>query len=129
MKKFIIALLMTIFCMSTIAVQKGTAEPDYYPMGYSGDTWTGEVTATDESKREITLIYKKKDKEETFVGILEEGYSVKMKDGSMHKLKVSEIPAGTKIKVYYVSKNDKDASGSKVKINYIFKVKFLPKDK
>jgi hypothetical protein len=94
----------------------------------NGDTWTGEVTAIDDGKREITLSYKKKDKEEIFIGVLEEGYSVKMKDGSMHELKVSEIPTGTRIKVYYMTKTKKDASGAKIKFNQIIKIRFLPKE-
>jgi len=128
MNKLLLALILTVFCSVNIQAQKGAAESDYYPMGYSGDTWTGEVTATDDSKREITLTYKKKDKEETFVGILEDSYAVKMKDGAMHELKVSEIPVGTRIKVYYMAKTKKDASGAKVKFNQIFKIRFLPKE-
>jgi len=37
--------------------QKGTAEADYYPLGFSGDTWTGEVTAFDNEARTLTLKY------------------------------------------------------------------------
>jgi hypothetical protein len=128
MSKRLLAPILIVFCFANAQAQKGTAESDYYPMGYNGDTWTGEVTATDGNKREITLIYKKKDKEETFVGVLEEGYAVKMKDGSMHVLKVSEIPAGMRIKVYYMSKTKKDASGVKTKFNQIIKIRFLPKE-
>ncbi|HEY9432872.1 MAG TPA: hypothetical protein VI260_15520 [Blastocatellia bacterium] len=128
MNKLLIAPILIVFCIANAYAQKGAAEPDYYPMGYNGDTWTGEVTATDDSKREITLSYKKKDKEETFVGALEEGYAVKMKDGSMRELKVSEIPTGTRIKVYYITKTKKDASGAKTKFNQIIKIRFLPKE-
>ena len=128
MNKLLSALILLLLCAANVYAQKGTAESDYYPMGYSGDTWTGEVTATADDKREITLTYKKKDKEETFTGVLEEGYAVKMKDGSMHKLKVSEIPLGARIKVYYLNKTKKDASGAKVKSPQIFKIRFLPKE-
>jgi len=128
MNKLLLAPILIVFCLPNAHAQKGSAEPDYYPMGYNGDTWTGEVTATDDGKREITLGYKKKDKEETFIGVLEEGYSVKMKDGSMHELKVSEIPTGTRIKVYYMTKTKKDASGAKIKFNQIIKIRFLPKE-
>jgi hypothetical protein len=128
MNKLLLVLTLIVFCFANAQAQKGTAESDYYPMGYNGDTWTGEVTATDDDKREITLSYKKKDKEETFVGVLEEGYAVKMKDGSIHNLKVSEIPNGTKIKVYYMTKTRKDASGAKIKFNQIIKIRFLPKE-
>jgi len=126
--RLLLAPILIVFCFANAHAQKGAAEPDYYPMGYNGDTWTGEVTATDDGKREITLSYKKKDKEETFIGVLEEGYSVKMKDGSMRELKVSEIPSGTRIKVYYMTKTKKDASGAKIKFNQIIKIRFLPKE-
>lgn len=128
MNRLIFALMIIALSSIGIHAQKGAAEPDYYPMGYTGDTWTGEVTGTDDSKREITLTYKKKDKEESFFGVLDEHYSVKMKDGSTHELKVSEIPTGTRLKVYYITKTTKDASGAKVKFNQIFKIRFLPKE-
>jgi hypothetical protein len=37
--------------------QKGKADPDFYPMAYSGDTWTGEVTSFDNDRRTLTLTY------------------------------------------------------------------------
>jgi hypothetical protein len=128
MNKLLIAPILIVFCIANAYAQKGAAEPDYYPMGYNGDTRTGEVTATDDSKREITLSYKKRDKEETFVGVLEEGYAVKMKDGSMRELKGSAISTGTRIKAYYITKTKKDASGAKTKFNQIIKIRFLPKE-
>jgi hypothetical protein len=128
MNKLLIAPILIVFCIANAYAQKGAAEPDYYPMGYNGDTWTGEVTATDDIKRKITLSYKKKDKEETFVGVLEEGYAVKMKDGSMRELKGSEISTGTRIKAYYITKTKKDASGAKTRFNQIIKIRFLPKE-
>jgi hypothetical protein len=51
-----------------------------------------------------------------------------MKDGSMRELKVSEIPTGTRIKVYYITKTKKDGSGAKTKFNQIIKIRFLPKE-
>ena len=127
MNKAILVLLLMLICSTVAVAQKGTAEPGHYPMNYNGDTWTGEVTGTNDDTREITLSYKKKDKKETFTGVLEQGYKVKMKDGSYHELKVSDIPAGTRIRVYYVAKGEK-VGGEKKKINNIFQVKFLPKE-
>ncbi len=127
MSKAILILLFTLILSAVVVAQKGTAEPGHYPMNYTGDTWTGEVTGTNDDTREITLSYKKKDKEETFTGVLEQGYKVKMKDGSYHELKVSDIPAGTRIRVYYFTKAEK-VGGEKKKINNIFQVKFLSKE-
>jgi hypothetical protein len=40
--------------------QKGKAEADYYPIGYSGDTWSGKVVAVDGKERTLTLEADKK---------------------------------------------------------------------
>lgn len=127
MNKAILLLLVMLTSTSVATAQKGTAEPGYYPMNYSGDTWTGKVTATNDDTGEITLTYAKKDKEETFTGVLDQGYEAKMKDGSYRKIKVSDIPIGTRLKVYYSGKEVKNG-GEKKKINKIFQLKFLPKE-
>ena len=49
--------------------QHGGAPPGYYPPGYSGDTWTGEVVSTDDTTREITLAYTNGTKSETFTAV------------------------------------------------------------
>ena len=46
MKRFFVAFVCLIVCAGVSVAQKGKAEPDYYTLGYSGDTWTGEVTST-----------------------------------------------------------------------------------
>lgn len=128
MKKIFLALACLIFCAGAAAAQKGAAESDYYPMGYGGDTWTGEVTAFNEETREFTLTYTKGDKTQTFVGVLPKGYTVKMKDGTDHQVKMEELK-GMRLKAYYMSKSKKEADGTKVKFNEVFKIKFLPKDR
>jgi hypothetical protein len=40
--------------------QKGKAEADYYPIGYSGDTWAGKVVGVDGKDRTLTLEADKK---------------------------------------------------------------------
>jgi hypothetical protein len=40
--------------------QKGKAEADYYPIGYSGDIWAGKVVAVDGKERTLTLEAEKK---------------------------------------------------------------------
>ena len=124
-----LALTLAIFLASTgvSTAQKGTAESDYYPMNYAGDTWTGEVTSTNEDAREFTLTYRKGNKEDTFVGVLAKGYMVRMKDGSNHEVKMSEL-MGMRVKAYYMTKSKK-VNDQKVKINEVFKLRFLPPDK
>jgi len=89
-----------------------------------GDTWTGEVVATNEATREITIKHTDKTKSETFSGILEVGYKVKMKDGTLREVNVSEIPPGTRIRVFYKTKQQ-DIGGQNVRVNNIYRVNFL----
>jgi hypothetical protein len=92
-----------------------------------GDAWTGEVVSTDEGKREIIIRFESKGKTETFTGVLVEGYKVKMKDGSTVELKVSEIPVGTRIRVFAKTR-EQDVGGRKAKVNLISRIDFLGKD-
>ena len=89
-----------------------------------GNAWTGQVVARNDNTREITIAYEVKGKSETFTGMLNEGYSVRMKDGTSHTLKVSEIPIGSRIRVSSKTK-DQDIGGRKVKLNLIWRVDFL----
>lgn len=57
-----------IVCSGSICAQQGTADPDYYPLGYSGKTWTGAVTAFDNDQRTLTLT--SDDKKSTFVAFI-----------------------------------------------------------
>ena len=92
-----------------------------------GDAFTGEVVATDANTREITIKYEEQGKAETFTGTLVEGYQVKLKDGGSRELNVSEISSGTRIRVFYKTK-EQDMGGKKVKINKISRIDFLGKD-
>ena len=107
--------------------QHGTAPNGYFPMGFAGDIWTGEVSVTDDAKREITLVYTGKKKTESFVGVLQEGYKAKLKDGSLAELKVSMLPIGTRLRVYYMAK-DRKVNGRKEKFYEIFQIDFLPSE-
>jgi hypothetical protein len=93
-----------------------------------GDAWTGEVVSTNEATNEITLRHPDKSKTETFVGILEEGYKVKLKDGSLRELKVSEMTPGMRVRVFYKTKQQ-DVGGQKMKVHSIYRVDFLGIDK
>ena len=127
MKRLLVIIVVIFLFAGVTAAQKGTAESDYYPMGYFGDTWTGAVTSVNEETREFTLTYKKKDKDETFVGVLPKGYTVKMKDGSDHEVKLAEL-MGMRVKAYYMTKTRK-VDDQKVKTNEVFKIRFLPQSK
>jgi hypothetical protein len=106
--------------------QHGTAPNGYFPMGYAGDTWTGEVSGTNDASREITLVYNGSKKIETFVGVVQQGYKVKLKDGSESELKVSMIPTGTPLRIFYMAR-DRKVDGKKEKFYEIFRIDFLPR--
>jgi hypothetical protein len=113
----IAALLMVwqfVVCPSATTAQHGTAPSGYYPPGFAGDMWTGEVIAVNDQTREITLAYRKKDRTETFTGVLPEGYRAKLQGGGFREVKVSEFPIGTLLRVYYMAKTRK-VEGKKVK--------------
>src|SRR5262245_28554817 len=128
MKKLVLSVALILLCAGISIAQHGTAEPDYYPAGFNGDTWTGEVTAASEDTREFTLTYTKGTDTKTFVGILPKGYTVKMKDGRDYEVKMAEL-MGMRLKAYYITKKKKDANGVKTETHEVFKIKFIPKGK
>ena len=127
MKKMFVSIALLLMCLGLSMAQHGTAEPGFYPPGYNGDTWTGEVTAVNEETREFTLTYKKGDKEQTFVAVLPKGYTAKMKDGSEQEVRMAAM-MGLRVKVYYVKKTKK-VNDQKVKENEVFNIKFLQSSK
>lgn len=67
MRRLFFALFCLILCAGASVAQKGKAEPDYFPLGYAGAIWTGEVTAFDNERRTLTLTPSSGDKTVTFV--------------------------------------------------------------
>ena len=111
---------LALFVFASAAFgQHGAAENGYYPPGYQGDTWTGVVVSASEQTGEITLSYTKGGKSQTFVGVPEAGYLVHEHSGTTRPLKMSDIPIGKIIKVWYMEETKK-VGGSKVKVNTIF---------
>jgi hypothetical protein len=127
MKKISLVLLFLFYYQVNALGQHGRANSGYYSPDYFGDTFTGEVTAVDDSTREITLTYEdtKHARAETFVGVLNEGYTLKLKDGTTHELKPSILRVGGHLKVYYTTKIRK-AEGRKVKVNTIIIIEGIP---
>jgi hypothetical protein len=123
MKHIFLAIFASLILSAPSLAQHGTAEPGYFPFGYNGDTWTGQVSAVDDSTREITLSYtdSKHHKTETFVAELPPGYKSHPKDQEPHDLKPSEIPIGTLVKIYYSVKTRK-VGGVKTKYNEIVRI-------
>jgi hypothetical protein len=91
-----------------------------------GDAWNGVVESADEATREIKIVNPDK-KTETFVGVLEDGYQVKLKDGTARELKMSELKPDLRVRVWYKSKT-RDVAGQRTKVNVIHRVQFLGRD-
>ena len=125
MKRILLATLILITIFGVARAQHGTAPNGYYPMGYHGDIWTGEVTAVNAANREITLTYVKGEKRESFRRRIAGGLQGQ-KDGSDHELKVSEIPIGARVTVYYLAKSRK-VEGKKTNFYEIFRLTTAPR--
>lgn len=123
MQRMVIMLPVILLFVSGSLAQNGTAPSGQYPAGFVGNIWTGEVVATNDETREITLVYRKGEKEETFTGVLRDGYKVKVKGGKEHVLKPSGLSQGRRITVYYIPKTKKEG-GKKINYSGIFKILF-----
>lgn len=67
--------------------------------------------SANEQNREITLSYTKNGKSQTFIGVPEDGYLVHERNGPTRPLKMSDVPIGRTIKVWYMSETKKVGSG------------------
>src|SRR5262249_10377688 len=90
MKRLFGAFGCLILCVGVSVAQKGKAEPDYYPMGYSGDTWTGEVTAFDNKLRTLTLTHSSGNDVMTFVASIPDAPYELGRDG--RRFRVVDFP-------------------------------------
>jgi len=126
--RFASLMLLSVLCCQMSAFgQFGRAENGYHPPDYNGDTFTGEVVSVNDTTREVTMQYvdAKHGKTETFVGVINEGYTLKLKDGTTHELKPSNLRVGGHFKVYYTTKTKKVA-GEKAKVHAIILVAGYP---
>jgi len=124
MRTFGILLLLTVLTTTAVA-QHGTAGSGMWPMGYSGDTWSGIVTAVNPDTREITLTYHGKKGDETFTGVLVPHYARSAKDGSGMEVQMKQIPTGVYMTAYYMQKTKK-VDGKKIKYSEIFDFEWSP---
>ena len=118
MKRCLQFLVLLLLGTGSVFAQRGTAENGYYPQGYSGAIWVGVVVSANEQTREITLSYTKGGKTETFVGVPEKDYMVHERNGPIRPLRMSNIPVGRILKVWYMEE-EKKVDGKKVKVNTI----------
>ena len=129
MTKYMIKLSIILLLVPTCQAQYGVAENGYYPPTYNGQTFTGVVVSTNDETREVTLNYTNPQdgQTQTFVGVIQKGYSVRMKDGSLREVKPSTMKAGATFRVYY-SEANKKINGVKTTVKTIFLIAGYPDD-
>jgi hypothetical protein len=127
MKRTLSMLGLFLGLCTVASAQHGGAPNGYYPLCYSGDTWTGALSAVDDEKREIALTYvdPKQNRTETFVGVIEDGYTVSGIGGPPHALKPSELPRGARLTVDYCTERKK-VEGKKTTVNKVFRIEKVP---
>ena len=103
--------------------QEGKAPTGWYPEGYKGHTFTGVLQSVDESTHHLRLTHAAGYKTEVFVGVLVKGYTTHLPDGSTRPLKVSDLPIGEHLTVYYMG----EAKGSGWrKVHKVFLIEGYP---
>lgn len=90
MKRIFVGAILVIALYIPLRAQKGTPEPDFYPVGFSGSTWTGEVIEFDNQNRTLTLSTKKGKTPETFVAVIPDLPYQWLTD--MQKVRVVDFP-------------------------------------
>ncbi len=101
----------------TVLAQFSATTPQVRPADYRGKSATGIVTSNDEAEGLHLNAHRY-----TVVARLKPGMTVKLKDGITRELKLSDIPRGKLITIYYTEKESTDAQGNR--INEIFWIKF-----
>ena len=114
-------LLLLLLCDPVTFGQYGTAPNGYYPPGYSGDIFSGKVTAVDESTQVITILYDNGKKTDTFTGKLEKPCRVPSADGKL--MAALDLPVGTGVTAFFERRSHKDGN-TKVNENYIIGIMF-----
>jgi hypothetical protein len=103
--------------------QQGKAPNGWYPEGFKGHTFTGVLQSVDESTHHIRLTRAAGYKTEVFVGELRKGYTTHLPDGTTRPLKVSDLPIGKHLTVYYMG----EAKGSGWrKVHKVFLIEGYP---
>jgi len=121
--KRVFTLSVLIASQAAASGQQGKAPTGWYPEGYKGHTFTGVLQSVDESAHHIRLTHPAGYKTEVFVGVLVKGYTTHLPDGSRRLLKVSDLPIGQHLTVYYMG----EAKGSGWrKVHKVFLIEGYP---
>jgi hypothetical protein len=122
--RYLACSVFLFLAVGAMHAQHGKASTANFPMGYSGDTWTGQLRSVDDATNKITLVYKGPRSTESFIGILPRGHEVQLPDGTAAEFKPSMIKVGARMRVYYILKYQ-TVRGARQRINEILKFDFL----
>jgi hypothetical protein len=120
--KRLLILSALIALQASASGQEGRAPTGWYPEGFKGHTFTGVLQSVDESTHHIRLTHSVGYKTEVFVGALVKGYRTHLPDGTTRPLKVSDLPIGEHLTVYYLGEK---GSGSR-KVHKVFLIEGYP---
>jgi hypothetical protein len=116
------------FSSESASAQKSTAKAGYFPPCYSGDIFTGTLSAVDDSRSEIVLTYtdSRPNRVENLQGEIDEEYTVQSRTNpTPHHLRPSELTLGKSYSAYYCTL-PKKVNGKKSTINSIFLIDGVP---
>ncbi len=122
---FLLVILAVIVTIIPALAQYGSAPSGYYPVGYTGATFTGTLVSATQSPELVTLRYTKGAHTDDFVGRPESTCAGKVQGGVAQKYHLSQVPKGTVLTVFYTAATSKDKDGQKNKDNVIFAIEYL----
>jgi hypothetical protein len=116
--------MLSLLVICSAHAQRGTAPSGYYPVGYTGDIFSGEFVSSDDAKA-VKLVYENGSKTESFDGRVEAACQAPLKGNPRvtKELHLSAIPAGTVLTAYYTPTTVK-VDGKKVHTNLIWGIRF-----
>jgi hypothetical protein len=126
--RWTVAVLVLLIAISVFPVsahaQHGIAISGYYPVGYNGDMFTGELVPTNTGDQ-VKLVYKDGNTTESFAGTIDAPCHAPLKNNprEQKEMHLTAIPAGTKLTAYYIATAEKQ-DGKKVHVNAIWKLRF-----
>ena len=124
---FFVRNLCALFCLlllgTALAAQKGSAPNGYYPAGYGGSTFTGEVAQTTDNA--LTLKYVHGDKTEVFEAYASAPCNLPSSATTASPTPLSKgVQIGDVVMVFYEGQTTK-VSGHKEKKNQVIAISFL----
>jgi hypothetical protein len=122
----IVALAALVFAVVAQG-QYSTAPNGYYPFGYAGSTFTGNLESVDAENQGLTLTYTKGGKVERFAGRLMAACKWKDKNDVQHESRVSDLSKGAVLTAFYSARTRK-SGGAKITENLVIGLSYAEID-